>query len=133
MRPRGHELLAAHAGGGYDYTRTGKPDLAWGDQAAKDGLISALVTDALSLLAAVDSETADAKAADAYPRLALVAGHDVEPAEDSDGTDGRWRIAQGPPVADDLHHCPDSRDAHKSQLRQRDGYMAHIVISRIPG
>ena len=26
--------------------------------------------------------------------LALVAGQDVEPAEDSDGTDGRWRIAR---------------------------------------
>jgi len=24
----------------------------------------------------------------------LVAGQDVEPAEDSDGTDGRWRIAR---------------------------------------
>ena len=26
--------------------------------------------------------------------LALVAGQDVEPAEGSDGTDGRWRIAR---------------------------------------
>jgi hypothetical protein len=26
--------------------------------------------------------------------LALVAGQDVEPAERSDGTDGRWRIAR---------------------------------------
>jgi Transposase DDE domain len=28
------------------------------------------------------------------PRLALVAGQDVEPTEGSDGTDGRWRIAR---------------------------------------
>jgi hypothetical protein len=26
--------------------------------------------------------------------LALIAGQDVEPAEGSDGTDGRWRIAR---------------------------------------
>src|SRR6478609_8185821 len=91
--PGGQELVTAHATG-YDYIRTGKPDIAWDDQGAKDGLISALVTDALALLAAVDPETLDGKAADAYALLALVAGQDVEPAEDSDGTDGRWRIAR---------------------------------------
>ena len=32
--------------------------------------------------------------ADALALLALVAGQDVEPAEGSDGTDGRWRIAR---------------------------------------
>ena len=84
----GQKLLTTHAAG-YDYTRTGKPDIAWDDQDAKDGLVSALVTDALALLAAVDPETLEGKAADAYALLALVAGQDVEPAEDSDGTDGR--------------------------------------------
>jgi hypothetical protein len=63
--PGGKELLNAHASG-YDYTRTGKPDIAWDDQDAKDGLISALVTDAMALLAAVDPETLEDKAADAY-------------------------------------------------------------------
>jgi hypothetical protein len=33
----------------------------------------------------------DGRAADAYALLALVAAQDVEPAEDSDGTDRRWR------------------------------------------
>jgi hypothetical protein len=33
------------------------------------------------------------KPAEAVALLALVAGQDVEPAEGSDGTDGRWRIA----------------------------------------
>ena len=33
-------------------------------------------------------------AAEAVALLALIAGQDVEPAEGSDGTDGRWRIAQ---------------------------------------
>ncbi|XAS74159.1 hypothetical protein VUN82_10200 [Micrococcaceae bacterium Sec5.1] len=28
----------------YDYTRTGRPDIDWDEQDAKDGLVSALVT-----------------------------------------------------------------------------------------
>jgi IS5 family transposase len=126
--PGGQELVTAHAGG-YDYTRTGKPDIAWDDQDAKDGLISALVTDALALLAAVDPEALDGKAADAYALLALVAGQDVEPAGDSDGIDGRWRIARK--VAPDRIIStvdPDTRHAHKTQSRQQDGFKAHIVI-----
>ncbi|APX01116.1 IS1182 family transposase [Arthrobacter sp. QXT-31] len=126
--PGGKDLIAAH-GTGYDYTRTGKPDIAWDDQDARDGLVSALVTDALALLAAVDPETLEGKAADAYALLALVAGQDVEPAEDSDGTDGRWRIARR--VAPDRVIStvdPDSRHAHKTREERRDGYKAHIVI-----
>ncbi|MCQ6273310.1 hypothetical protein M8J71_22970 [Pseudarthrobacter sp. R1] len=57
----------------YDHSRTGKPDIARDDQDAKDGLTSALVTDALALLAAVDPETLEGKPADAYALLALVA------------------------------------------------------------
>ncbi|CCQ46224.1 transposase DDE domain protein [Pseudarthrobacter siccitolerans] len=126
--PGGQDLVVSHAKG-YDYSRTGKPDIAWDDQDAKDGLISALVTDALALLAAVDPEMLEGKAADAYALLALVAGQDVEPAEDSDGTDGRWRIARK--VAPDRMISivdPDARHAHKTQSRQQDGYKAHIVI-----
>jgi hypothetical protein len=79
--PDGQDLVSTHATG-YDYTRTGKPDIAWDDQDAKDGLVSALVTYALALLAAVDPEALDGKAADAYALLALVAGQDVEPVEE---------------------------------------------------
>ncbi|WP_120521701.1 transposase, partial [Arthrobacter celericrescens] len=126
--PGGQELLSTHAQG-CDYTRTGKPDIDWDDQDARDGLVSALVTDALGLLAAVNPETLEGKAADAYALLALVAGQDVEPAEDSDGTDGRWRIARK--VAPDRMIStvdPDARHAHKTQSRQQDGFKAHIVI-----
>ena len=126
--PGGQDLLATHAKG-YDYTRTGKPDIAWDDQDARDGLVSALVTDALALLAAVDPETVEGRGADAYALLALVAGQDVEPAEDSDGTDGRWRIARK--VAPDRMIStvdPDTRHAHKTRSRQQDGFKAHIVI-----
>jgi hypothetical protein len=124
--PGGQDLVGTRATG-YDYSRTGKPDIAWDDQDAKDG--PALVTDALALLAAVDPGTLEGKAADAYALLALVAGQDVEPAEDSDGTDGRWRIARK--VAPDRMIStvdPDTRHAHKTQSRQQDGFKAHIVI-----
>jgi hypothetical protein len=70
--------VGTHAAG-YDHSRTAQPDIAWDDQDAKDRLISALVTDALALLAAVDPETLEGKAADAYALLALVTGQDVEP------------------------------------------------------
>ena len=61
--------------------------------------------------------------------LALVAGQDVEPAEGSDGTDGRWRIARQ--VAPDRVIStvdPDARHAHKSRERRQDGYKAHVVV-----
>ena len=127
--PDGRSLVASLTTG-YDYERTGKPDIAWDDQDAKDALVSALVTDALALLAAVDRDILEegSKAADACALLGLVAGQDVEPAEGSDGTDGRWRIAER--VAKDRVIStvdPEARHAHKSRSVQRDGYKAHIV------
>jgi len=125
---------------GYDYTRAGKPDIAWDDVAAREELVSALVNDALALLARVQDrlEQHDAKdwpanvrdgAGQAIALLALVAGQDVEPAEGSDGTDGRWRIARR--VAPDRVIStvdPDARHAHKTQHRRQDGFKAHVVI-----
>ena len=80
-----------------DYSKPGKPAIDWDDPAAKQALVSDLVNDALAVLAELAGPGAperDAAAADALGLLALVAGQDVEPAEDSDGTDGRWRIAR---------------------------------------
>src|SRR3954447_16389199 len=86
--------LAALSGQGYG--QPGKPPIAWDDEAARDGVVTALVNDALALLAVLDIEAIQAaggKPADAVALLALVAllglvaGQDVEPAEDSDGTD----------------------------------------------
>jgi Transposase DDE domain len=60
--------------------------------------------------------------------LALVAGQDVEPAEGSDGTDGRWRIARK--VAEDRVIStvdPDARHTRKSPESRRDGYRAHVA------
>jgi hypothetical protein len=119
--PGGQDLVNTHAAG-YDYTRTGKPDIVWDDQDAKDGLISVLVTDALALLAAVDPGTLEGKAADAYALLALVTAQD-------DGTDGRRCIARW--VAPDRMIStvnPGTRHAHETQSRQQDGFKAHLVI-----
>ena len=122
--------LAALTGQGYD--QTGKPPIAWGDRAARDELVSALVGDALALLAALDIEQLikdDGRAAEAVALLALVAGQDVEPAEDSDGTDGRWRIARKT-APDRMISTVDSdtRHAHKSRERRQDGFKAHVVV-----
>src|SRR5215210_1778777 len=117
---------------GQDYTATGKPRIAWDDAAACEELVTALVNDALALLAALDVEqiTEDGgKPAEAVALLALVAGQDVEPAEDSDGTDGRWRIARKTAPDRVISTVdPDSRHAHKTRERRQDGFKAHVVV-----
>jgi hypothetical protein len=113
---------------GHDYRRPGKPDIDWDDPAAKDALVSALVNDATALLAALAEAKLDEQAAQAVALLALVAGQDVEPAEGSDGTDGRWRIARK--VAEDRVVStvdPDARHTRKSPEARRDGYRAHAA------
>lgn len=114
---------------GHDYAQPGKPRIAWDDPDARDELVSALVTDALALLAAIETDGLERRAAEAVALLALVSGQDVEPAEGSDGTDGRWRIARK--TANDRVIStvdPEARHAHKTQARRQDGFKAHIVI-----
>ena len=91
--PGAAELIAAVCTG-HDYSCPGKPRIDWDDPAAKDALVSALVNDANALVAALKGRKLEEQAASAVGLLALVAGQDVEPAEGSDGTDGRWRIAR---------------------------------------
>ena len=100
---------------GHDYSRPGKPKIDWDDPAAKDALVSALVGDATALVAALADPDLAGPAASAVALLALVAGQDVEPAEGSDGRDGRWRIARR--VAEDRVisvNDPDARHTRKS-------------------
>jgi hypothetical protein len=114
---------------GHDYSKPGKPDIAWDDRAARDELVSRLVTDALALLATIDVTGLTEPQQDTVALLALVAGQDVEPAEGSDGTDGRWRIARK--VAPDRVIStvdPDARHAHKSREKKQDGFKGHIAI-----
>jgi IS5 family transposase len=113
----------------HDYTDAGKPAIAWDDEAARAALVDALVGDAIRLLAVVSGLELGPAGAQAVALLALVAGQDVEPVEDSDGTDGRWRIARG--VAKDRVISvvdPEARHAHKSVTRRQDGFKAHLVI-----
>ena len=126
------ECTRLAAASGQDYTAIGKPRIAWDDEAAREGLVTALVNDASALLAALPVEQlaeAGGKPAEAVALLALVAGQDVEPAEGSDGTDGRWRIARR--VAPDRMIStvdPDTRHAHKTVERRQDGFKAHVVV-----
>jgi len=113
---------------GHDYSRPGKPKIDWDDPAAKDVLVSALVNDAAALVAALADPDLAEPAASAVALLALVAGQDVEPAEGSDGRDGRWRIARR--VAEDRVisvHDPGARHTRKSPEARRDGYRAHVA------
>jgi len=113
---------------GHDYSKPGKPKIDWDDPAAKQALVSALVNDATALVAALHGTELDERAASAVALLALVAGQDVEPAEGSDGTDGRWRIARK--VAEDrVISTVDTQARHtrKSPEARRDGYRAHLA------
>ena len=113
----------------HDYDDPGKPQIAWDDAEARALLIDALVKDALGLLEVLAGWELDGPAADAVALLALIAGQDVEPAEGSDGTDGKWRIRRG--VAKDRVisvNDPDARHAHKSVERRQDGFKAHLAV-----
>lgn len=113
----------------HDYTDPGKPAIAWDDKAAREALVSALVTDALRVVTGLARDDLTGKPAEAVALLALVAGQDVEPAEGSDGTDGRWRIARR--VAEDRVISvvdPDARHVHKTVHHKQDGYKGHVVV-----
>jgi IS5 family transposase len=132
--PAGVDIVGAVATGGHDYARPGKPQIAWDDPAARDELVTGLVNDARAVLAGIEERHPhgaglDEKAAQAVALLALVAGQDVEPAEGSDGTDGRWRIARRTAPDRVISTVdPDTRHAHKSRERRQDGYRAHVVV-----
>jgi hypothetical protein len=113
----------------HDYSEAGKPAIAWDDQEARAQLVDALVGDAIRLLAVVSGLELGPAGSEAVALLALVAGQDVEPVEDSDGTDGRWRIARR--VAPDRVIStvdPEARHAHKTVMRRQDGFKAHLIV-----
>ncbi len=99
----------------HDYKDPGKHRIAWHDQVAPQALVDALVGDAVRLLAGLPAQPLGERAANAVGLLALVAYQDVEPAEDSDGCDGRWRIARRT-VPDRVISTvdPESRHVHKN-------------------
>jgi hypothetical protein len=113
----------------HDWDDPGKPRIAWDDKSARDMLVSALVVDALTVIDALAGVKLDEPAAQALALLAVVAGQDVEPAEGSDGTDGRWRIARR--VAPERVISvvdPQARHVHKTVHHRQDGFKGHVVI-----
>src|SRR5208282_6595862 len=116
---------------GLDYSQPGKPPIDWDDPAAREKLVSDLVNDALAVLAELAGPGAperDAAAADALGLLALVAGQDVEPAEDSDGTDGRWRIARKVAPGRVISTVDrEARHTRKCKSKRRDGFRGHAA------
>jgi hypothetical protein len=113
----------------HDWDDPGKPRIAWDDQAARDALVTALVTDALAVVEAFRDATLDDAPAQALALLALIAGQDVEPDDDGDGTTGRWRIARR--VAPDRIISTvdiEARHVHKTVHQRQDGFKGHVVV-----
>ncbi len=111
----------------HDYSAGGKPPCAWDDPAARNELVTGLVTDALAVLERLEGVDLDEDQAQLVALLALVAGQDVEP--DPDRGEGSWRIARK--VAKDRVIStvdPETRHMHKSRSNYRDGYKAHIAV-----
>ena len=126
--PGAGEVVAAQCTA-HDYDDPGKPAIAWDDAAARAALVDALVGDAHRLLGYLPEQELGARAAESVALLALIAGQDVEPASDSAGTDGRWRIAER--VAPDRVIStvdPEARHAHKTVHRRQDGFKAHLAV-----
>jgi hypothetical protein len=113
--------LVAHD---YDHD-PGKPACAWNDQADIDRVVTELITDAHTVLAALDGVELDDVQLEAVGLLAVVAGQDVEPGE----REGTWRIAlETRPDRMVSVHDPESRHVHKTNHNYRDGFKAHIGI-----
>jgi hypothetical protein len=128
--PGAAELIAA-ACTGHDYSAPGKPRVDWDDPQAKDALVSALVNDANALVAALKDRELGEQAASAVGLLALVAGQDVEPAEGSDGTDGRWRIARKVP-GDRVVSTVDPEAAHSQVTGESPRWLLRATGTAIP-
>src|SRR4051794_17138617 len=123
--PGAAEVVAAHCTA-HDYDDPGKPAIAWNDPDARTRLVDELVTDAHRLLGHLPERDLGPREAEAVALLALVAGQDVEPVENGDGTDGRWQIARQ--VAYDRVIStvdPDARHAHKTVRRRGGGVTPH--------
>jgi len=114
---------------GFDYARGGRPVVDYSDPQAAQDLVSALVNDADAVVAALAGARLEDGPAAALALLAAVAGQDVEPAEGSDGTDGRWQIAGGTAEGRMVSQVdPESRHARKNRHSLVDGgYRAHLA------
>lgn len=89
---------------GDDYEAgSGRPACACNDPAAHDELVSRLVNNALTVIAAVDCIDLDDAQKQLVGLLALVAGQDVEPGD----AEGTWKIERNV-AKDPATHSPNS-------------------------
>lgn len=129
----------ARLGSACDYTKPGKPEIAWDDKPAREQLVDALVRDALAIVAALsgpDTEQAepDSEAGQALALLALVAGQDVEWVPAQGQHTGRWQIARKVAVDRVISTVDtDTRHARKTRSRRQDGYKGHIAAELATG
>ena len=107
-----------------DYAGAGKPVCDYDDAAARAGLVDALATDGMALLAVLDGRELSEALAQAATLLGTVLGQDL----DRDET-GVFRIARR--VAKDRVIStvdPETRHGHKTAARGFDGYKGHVGI-----
>lgn len=123
---------ALHPGG---YASTSKAPIDWSCQDQRDALITALVNDANLLIEATTAARVEGvvgpEVDDAVGLLALVAGQDVEPADEDDqqGCLGKWRIRRG--VAKDRVIStvdPETRCVHKTRSAKAQGFKGHAAV-----
>ena len=107
-----------------DYAGAGKPVCDYDDAAARAGLVDALASDGMALLAVVDGRELSEALAQAAALLATVLGQDLDQDEA-----GVFRIARR--VAKDRVIStvdPDTRHGHKTAARGFDGYKGHVGL-----
>jgi hypothetical protein len=109
---------------GDDYASSGKPQIDWDDQAAREELIDSRARDGYAMLAHLDNQKLQGGLAEAAKLLATVLGQDLE-----QSTDGVFRIARRV-AADRVISTvdPEARHGHKTSARGFDGYKGSIAL-----
>ena len=135
--PGAQDLITAHCTGlaaltGQGYDQPGKPRIAWDDQAAREELVTALVNDALALLAALGHRGIEVLAGSRPRRSrcwrwspARTSNPPRAPTAPTGGGGSRARPRQDRVIST---VDPDARHAHKSRERRQDGFKAHLVV-----
>jgi hypothetical protein len=119
----GAELGAVLASGDDDASAA-KPQIDWGDPAAREQLVDARAKDVLGCLGVLDGRQLDGAVAEAAVLLATVVGQDLE-----QGEDGVFRIA-GKVAPDRVISTvdPAARHGHKTAARGFDGDKGHAAV-----
>jgi hypothetical protein len=108
---------------GDDYATTGKPQIDWDDQDARDALVDSRTRDAMAMLALLEGRELDEAGAAAVHLLASVVGQDITQA--ADGTFQIVRAVAADRVISTVD--TDARHGHKTRARGFDGYKGHIA------